>query len=262
MRFELLGCSWHGHDLVGTDAADIQGGDALLVRDPGRGTRWHRCLRCDAWVELPPPAHPTRERVPGREEIVLPLRGRPLKSRFILRLIAIERGLHFLVLAALAGGVFAVLANQHALQQDLTAATSSVQGLFGGDILGQLQRVLSATPATLWAVGTGVVVLAVFELVEGIGLWQGRRWAEYLTFVMTTLLLIPEVLELTSSVSPGKIITLVINLAVVAYLLLAKRLFGLRGGARAEAAQREHDVSWAAVQRHSPDASVQGAPTR
>ncbi len=189
----------------------------------------------------------------GREEIVLPLRGRALRSRYILRLIAIDRGLHFLVLAALAAGVFAVLADQTALQQDLMAATSLVQGVFGGDVLAQLQSALSAAPGTLWAVAAGVVVLAVFELVEGVGLWRGRRWAEYLTFVMTTLLLIPEVLELTSSVTPGKLVTLVINLAVVVYLLLAKRLFGLRGGAGAEAAERDHDVSWAALARHLPE---------
>ncbi len=135
LRYELLGCAWHGHDLVGTDAATVVADDAVVVRESGGGPRWHRCLRCDAWVALPPPARPTRDGVPGREEIVLPLRGRPLKSRYILRLIAIDRGLHFLVLAALAGGVFAVLANQTALQQDLTAATSSVQGLFGADVL-------------------------------------------------------------------------------------------------------------------------------
>ncbi len=77
---------------------------------------------------------------------------------------------------------------------------------------------------------------------------------------MTTLLLVPEVLELTSSVTVGKLITLVVNLAVVAYLLLAKRLFGLRGGAGAEAAQRDRDVSWAALERHLPDGPTTEPP--
>ena len=49
-------------------------------------------------------------------------------------------------------------------------------------------------------------------------------------------LLIPiEIYELSSSVSVFKVITFVINVAIVVYLLLAKRLFGLRGGHRAEA---------------------------
>ncbi len=49
------------------------------------------------------------------------------------------------------------------------------------------------------------------------------------------------------------LVTLATDLAVVVYLLLAKRLFGLRGGAAAEAARRDHDVSWAALERHLPD---------
>jgi hypothetical protein len=49
---------------------------------------------------------------------------------------------------------------------------------------------------------------------------------------------------------------MVVNVAVVLYLLISKRLFGLRGGARAVAAEREHDISWAALQRHVPERSV------
>ena len=37
--------------------------------------RWHRCLRCDSWLPLPPPAEPAREQPPDRDEIELPLRG-------------------------------------------------------------------------------------------------------------------------------------------------------------------------------------------
>ena len=55
--------------------------------------------------------------------------------------------------------------------------------------------------------------------------------------------------------SPLKLLTLLINLAVVVYLLLAKRLFGLRGGARAEAAERERDTGWPALQRSTPTAA-------
>jgi hypothetical protein len=40
----------------------------------------------------------------------------------------------------------------------------------------------------------------------------------------------------------------------VAYLLYAKRLFGLRGGARADEEIREHDVGWQALERTAPEA--------
>jgi hypothetical protein len=44
-------------------------------------------------------------------------------------------------------------------------------------------------------------------------------------------------------------VTLVINLAVVLYLLLAKRLFGLRGGYRAEMLRRQALGGWEAIER-------------
>jgi uncharacterized membrane protein (DUF2068 family) len=95
---------------------------------------------------------------------------------------------------------------------------------------------------------------AVLEGIEAVGLWFAARWAEYLTFIATTLLLIPEVYELTGRITITKIITLVINLAVVGYLLFAKRLFGLRGGGRAERAERAEDTGWEALERTAPPA--------
>jgi hypothetical protein len=79
-----------------------------------------------------------------------------------------------------------------------------------------------------------------------------RRWAEYLTFVATAVLLLPELYELTHRVSALKVLTLLINLAVVVYLLFAKRLFGLRGGAAADEAERERDSGWEALERTLP----------
>ena len=50
----------------------------------------------------------------------------------------------------------------------------------------------------------------------------------------------------------GDTAKLVINVAVVVYLLVAKRLFGVRGGAAADAALRAADVGWAALERTAP----------
>jgi hypothetical protein len=44
----------------------------------------------------------------------------------------------------------------------------------------------------------------------------------------------------------------VINVAIALYLLLAKRLFGLRGGAAAEEEIRQRDVGWEALDRTAP----------
>ena len=80
------------------------------------------------------------------------------------------------------------------------------------------------------------------------GLWLGRRWAEYLTFIATSLLIPYEIYELYIRVSVLKLLAFVINVLVVAYLLYAKRLFGVRGGHAAEA-ERKHELSgWKAVE--------------
>jgi uncharacterized membrane protein (DUF2068 family) len=105
-------------------------------------------------------------------------------------------------------------------------------------------------------IAAGLLVLVVLEATEGVGLWRATRWGEYLSFVLTTLLLVPEALELTSSTSPGTIIGMVVNVAVVLYLLFSKRLFGVRGGSATVAAEREHDISWAALQRHLPEGTA------
>ena len=76
---------------------------------------WYRCLRCDSWVALSPPAEPTVKYPPSREQISLPLRGRPLRDRYVLRLIAVDRLIHFVVLSALAAALFFFATNKAAL---------------------------------------------------------------------------------------------------------------------------------------------------
>jgi uncharacterized membrane protein (DUF2068 family) len=70
----------------------------------------------------------------------------------------------------------------------------------------------------------------VVEGIEAVGLWLEKRWAEYLTVVVTASLLPLEILELTRRITVLRVVGFVINVAVVIYLLWAKRLFGLRGG--------------------------------
>jgi uncharacterized membrane protein (DUF2068 family) len=92
--------------------------------------------------------------------------------------------------------------------------------------------------------------------VEAVGLWWQKRWAEYLTFIATAVFLPIEVYELSQTLSVLKLITFLLNLAVVIYLLVAKRLFGLRGGAAAETAERERDAGWPALERATPGGAV------
>jgi uncharacterized membrane protein (DUF2068 family) len=261
-HWELITCGLAGHALIGTDAAEFRDEDRAVCRVMD-GARWHRCLRCDSWLPLPPPDNPARMHPPDRAEIELPLRGRPLRDKIVLRLIAVDRALHFVILGLLGIAVFLFAAHRTSLRDTFYRVVADLQGGVGGGpvqnskighhgLLHDLDRLFSLKGSTLHLLGAGILGYAVLEGVEAVGLWLQKRWAEYLTFVATTLFLPLEVYELTKTVSPFKVIALIVNLAVVIYLLYAKRLFGLRGGAAAEEARREQDVGWAALERATP----------
>lgn len=63
------------------------------------------------------------------------------------------------------------------------------------------------------------VVYAIVYGVEGVGLLARKRWAEYLTVVSTCLLLPVEVYEVFAHFTPVRIVVLVLNLMVAAYLI-------------------------------------------
>jgi uncharacterized membrane protein (DUF2068 family) len=260
LHYELLVCGLRGHALIGTDAAELRPQDAIFARDM-HGSRWYRCLRCDSWLPLGEPASPVRRHPPDRDEIELPLRGKALRDKIVLRVIAVDRAFHFVLLGLLAVAIFLFTAHQVQLRDTFYRVIADLQHTTGGapvqtgrvGLLHDLDRLFSLRSGTLHLVGAAVSVYAVLEGIEAVGLWFQKRWAEYLTFVATTAFLPLEVYELTRTVSPLKIIALIVNLAVVVYLLRAKRLFGFNGGAAAERAERERDVGWAALERTAPE---------
>ena len=255
-RYELLTCAWKGHALVGTDSALVTPADSMLVRELD-GVRWFRCLRCDAWVAGTVPAEPARERVPGREDIDLPARGPALRDKYVLRLIAFDRAIHVIVLLTLAVVLFTFAHHDASLRRDYTDIMNDLSGGTPGEaqikgVLGILRKAFQYSPHRLIELGLVVTAYAALEASEMVGLWFAKRWAEYLTFVATTLLIPLEIYEITLGVSVFKMLTLIINVAIVVYLLVSKRLFGLRGGHRAVIERRRTLGGWEAVERATP----------
>jgi uncharacterized membrane protein (DUF2068 family) len=267
LDWELITCGVRGHALVGRDD-DSGAGDPLLVRDRG-DTRWHRCLRCDCWIALPlPTPSPAGAPTLDRSLIEIPLRGRALRDRIILRLIAIERLIHFVVLGLLGFAVLAFASHRSSLRGEFYRVLTAIQGGVGGGpvqsnghvgIVHDLDKLFTLSRGTLSAVGIALLTYAALEGVEAVGLWWGRRWAEYLTFLATAVLLPLEVYEIIHGGTVLKVIGFLINLAVVVYLLFKKRLFGLRGGAGAEAEEHAREMSWERLAQTTPSVEA-GAP--
>lgn len=230
VRWDLVGCAFGGHVVVGTDAATVTADDAALVRPADEGHRLHRCLRCEAWVRHPVPTRPTRDRCPTEDAVQVPLRGRQLRDRYVLRLIALERVLHVVFFLVVGVVLLFVARHRDVLDEDFRHIVSDLRSggsVEGTGIVAEVGKFFSFSYSSLYLLAVVALTYAAFEAVEAVGLWRGRRWAEYLTFVATAALLPLEVFGLLDRPSPLKLLTLLVNLAIVVYLLVAKRLFGL-----------------------------------
>jgi uncharacterized membrane protein (DUF2068 family) len=127
--------------------------------------------------------------------VVLPLRGRLLRDRYVLRLIALDRLLHFLVLSALSVVLVLFAHNRVMLNADVTRILKDLQGGLGGPvnnsshgIVHDLRRLFAVRITSLYLVAAATAAYAALEGAEAVGLWRTRRWAEYLTFVAAAVL--------------------------------------------------------------------------
>ena len=90
------------------------------------------------------------------------------------------------------------------------------------------QRLLASltqlTPRRAAALGLAAFAYGALFAVEGIGLWLGKRWAEYLTVIATGSLIPFEIYEMIRKFSPPRLIALILNVAVVIYLIYRIRV--------------------------------------
>jgi uncharacterized membrane protein (DUF2068 family) len=76
-----------------------------------------------------------------------------------------------------------------------------------------------ARPRALSEVAVGAFLFAALFIVQGVGLALARRWAEYLTVAVTTSFLPVEAVALWHRWTLLRAGTIVVNVAIVAYLL-------------------------------------------
>jgi uncharacterized membrane protein (DUF2068 family) len=82
-----------------------------------------------------------------------------------------------------------------------------------------LEKASNLTPDKIKELGLGSMIYAGLFLTEGIGLWLEKNWAEWLTVIITSSLIPIELYEIYRNPTPVKIAVLLINVAIVAYLV-------------------------------------------
>jgi uncharacterized membrane protein (DUF2068 family) len=139
-------------------------------------------------------------------------------DNMLIRLIALFKLLKAALLIAV--GMSAL----HLLHKDVATVADHwvrVLGLDPGNryVDKALEKVADLTPQKIRNLGIVSFVYAGLFLTEGIGLWMVKRWAEWFSVIITTSLVPFEIYEIHRHPSAIKCLVLVINIAVVGYLI-------------------------------------------
>src|SRR5215469_7792842 len=231
MDWSLLGCGASGHITFAPDERELR--ERLSVTTP-EGASW-RCLRCGTFVIGEPDSSGPVSAAPRVR------RGKELRSAFILRLFAVERFLRAIIFGALAVAIWRFstsrLSIEAAYDQMLPAVRSLLHELgFNvnhSKLLGLIQHAFKLNPHTLALLAFAAGAYAVIEIIEAVGLWLLKRWGEYFAMIATSVGIPYEIYDLTAKVTVLRLVAFAINVALVVYLVVTKRLFGVRGGKKA-----------------------------
>ncbi|MBI1377665.1 MAG: DUF2127 domain-containing protein [Frankiales bacterium] len=239
MDWNLRYCSRHGHATYAPDEQELR--DRLHVTTPA-GEAW-RCLRCATFVVGEPAG-----RGPAQDAPEVP-RGRLLRDRVIMRLLATERGFKAVLLLALGIGILRFRG-----QRDAVAAAYQVDlpllrpfadqigwNIDGSFLTRWIEEALGLSESALTWIAVAVLAYAALQAAEAVGLWTVQRWGEYLAVVATSVFLPLEVHELLNRVTVLRLLAFAVNVAAVVWLLWSKRLFGLRGGGAAYHAEHAEE---------------------
>ncbi len=256
MDWSLRACARKGHVTYAPDDAALR--QRMHVKTPA-GVAW-RCLRCWDFVVGEPHGSGPATDAP------IVLRGRVLRDAFVLRILAVERIIRAMVIGGLAYAVVRFESSQASLKHLFDEAlprAKPLADLFNYDLdksptVHHLRNLLNSKPHTLHLVLAFLIVYGVVEIAEAVGLWSLKRWGEYVAVIGTSLFLPLEIYELTDHVTYLKIGALVVNVALVAYLVIAKRLFGVRGGRHA---YEEERASESLIEVEAAAAAGAGAPS-
>jgi uncharacterized membrane protein (DUF2068 family) len=231
MDWSLLGCGASGHVTFAPDEPGLRG---RLGVSTGEGAAW-RCLRCGTFVIGEPTASGPVSAAPRVR------RDKELRSALILRVFAVERFLRAIIFGALAIAIWRFAASRMSIEEAYDHALPELRAFlrqlgFNVDhskLLGLIQHAFTLNSRTLTWLALAAAGYAVIEIIEAVGLWLLKRWGEYFAMIATSIGIPYEIYDLTAKVTPLRLVAFVINVALVVYLVVTKRLFGVRGGKKA-----------------------------
>ena len=116
-----------------------------------------------------------------------------------------------------------------------------------------IMMITDLSRAKIGALGFVALFYSALFATEGIGLWREKRWAEYLTVILTGSLIPFEIWEIVHRPSAIKVLTFVVNVAVVVYLI-----YRLRRPRYAARSSRAPNALGAAAVRREPEQSTAG----
>jgi uncharacterized membrane protein (DUF2068 family) len=253
MDWSLLGCGASGHVTFAPDEPGLRERLGVSTRE---GAAW-RCLRCGTFVIGEPTTGGPVSSAPRVR------RGKELRSAFILRVFAVERGLRAIIFGALAIAIWRFSTSRMSIEQAYDSALPELRAFLRqlgfnvnhSKLLGLIQHAFKLTPHTLALLALAAGAYAVIEVIEAVGLWLLKRWGEYFAMIATSVGIPYEIYDLTAKVTVLRVVAFVINVALVVYLVLTKRLFGVRGGKKAyEARLRSASILQAEIDAAACDA--------
>jgi uncharacterized membrane protein (DUF2068 family) len=135
-----------------------------------------------------------------------------------LRLIAVFKFAKALVVIATGLGLWSFY--QPAFASALYGLVRRLPYAFEQHLLREAIAFLSGrSPGRIHVIATATFMYSGLFIVEGVGLWRGRHWGEVLTVAATSSLIPVEIYEIAVHYSHPKVLVLVANVAIVAYLV-------------------------------------------
>ena len=246
MNWNLLTCAFTHHVSYAPAEPEVR---ARLRATTPSGEAW-QCLRCATFVPGPPAASGPAAAAPRVR------RDDELRSALILRFFAVERFVRAIIFGFIAYGVWRFKYSRYTIQREFNREYPEVRDLLhelgynvnGSGLVGLIRHTFTLDQRTLTWLAIGAAAYTVVVALEAIALWGLKRWGEYFAMVATCAGIPYELYELVAKVTALRMTAFIINVALVIYLVLSKRLFGARGGKKAyDARLRSESVLQAAV---------------